>query len=47
LNLLRKLYPSKTVREVAGQIGRTAGAVRKRVFDLGLEKRKYRQRKGI
>jgi len=40
LNLLRKLYPSRTAQQIADQIGRTVLATRLRIVKLGLRKRK-------
>jgi len=38
LNLLTRLYPSKTAREIAEQIGRSVRATRCKIFSLGLQK---------
>jgi hypothetical protein len=40
LNLLKKLYPTRTAQEIAEQIGRPVRAVRMRIVKLGLKKRK-------
>jgi len=39
LNLLKKLYPSRTAQEIADQIGRPVQTTRKRIDILGLKKR--------
>ena len=44
VKLLKKLYPSKTVQQIADQIGRTVLATRLRIFKMGLKKRKRKGR---
>ena len=39
LNLLKRLYPSRTAQEIADQIGRSVQATRFKIIKLGLEKR--------
>ena len=40
LNLLKKLYPSRTAQEIADQIGRSVKATQFRIVKLGLRKRR-------
>jgi hypothetical protein len=40
LNMLRKLYPSRTAQQIADQIDRTVLATRLKIVTLGLKKRK-------
>ena len=40
LNLLKKLYPTKTAQQIADQIGRPVPATRLRIVKLGLKKRR-------
>ena len=45
LDLIKRLYPKRTAQEIADKIGRSAGAVRLRIFNLGLKKRGVKTKK--
>jgi hypothetical protein len=40
LSLLRRLYPTRTAEQIADEIGRPLPATMRRIFKLGLKKRK-------